>query len=80
MHERAYTGTIERESEPVVRLLNVEDTMSALGKVSKRYVYILIERGEIVSLMQGKRRMITLASIDAYIERQIAQASKSPAA
>ncbi len=76
MYERAYTSTIEREGETVVRLLDVKATMAALGGISKRYVYLLIERGEINGLMLGKRRMITLASIDAYVDRQLAEAGR----
>lgn len=70
-------GTITHERNDIVRLLDVPATMAALGGISKRYLYLLLERGELDGLMQGRRRMITLASIDAYIERQLAQAAKT---
>jgi excisionase family DNA binding protein len=44
------------------------------ARVGKDRLYELLNSGEIESYLDGRSRKVVLASVDAYIDRQIAQA------
>lgn len=57
------------------RLRTYPETMALLGGIRKNLLFNLIEAGEIVRVRIGRRSFIAQASIDAYVDRLIANAS-----
>lgn len=59
------------------RLFDLKTTAEVLGGITTRYVYMLLEAGELQSVKIGKRRLVTVASIDDYVAR-LAEQSPAP--
>jgi hypothetical protein len=70
--------TIIRIADPVIRVLNIDETRRALGGLSRTYVFQLLREGELESGIFGNRRMVTVTSIDAYVARQITTTRLTP--
>ena len=70
-----------RASQPVPKpapvvpslLLSVEQAAVALG-ISRRPLYPILMRGEIRSVLIGRRRLVPVAEIEAYIARLLESA------
>lgn len=75
MNESECGGTIALESHSRQRLLDMKSAAHVLGGITTRYLYVLLESGALEGVKQGRRRMITVASIDAYVDRLRAEAS-----
>ncbi len=48
---------------------SVDDAAHALG-VSRRHIYDLLEAGELSSFKSGRRRLIRLRALEAYIAKR----------
>ncbi len=55
--------------------VKTRDAWTMLG-CSNAHGYVLIKKGEIDSYLEGRIRKVTVASIQAYIERRLAAAKK----
>lgn len=51
------------------RLVDVQKAMTMLGGVGRSYLYELLARGEIEAVKVGRRRMVIVSSIDAFVDR-----------
>ena len=60
-------------------LVPVTRTCTKLGGVSRTMVYDLVKRGELVKVNIGRRGFITAKSLQAYVDRLSAAASKTDA-
>lgn len=67
MEEIAKTAVV-REAEPV--LLSVQDAARALG-VGRTEIFLMVKRGDIGSVRIGRRRLIPLAEINRFVEREM---------
>lgn len=76
MHEDQFAKPIEREEIGDTRLVSVERAQQMLGGITYRQVGLMLKRSELRGCKVGKRRMIELASIDEYIDKQLAEAQK----
>lgn len=56
----------EAANKPLLR--SIRDTSETLG-IGRTKTYELIGRGELATVQIGSRRLVTVASIDALIER-----------
>lgn len=59
--------THRRTVDPL--LYPVPDVAEALGKISNRHVYKLMDTGELESITIGRRRMVVAESMRAYVDR-----------
>lgn len=57
-------------------LLSIPATQKALGGIGERTVYQLIYDGEIEATKVGARRMVITESVDAYVQRLRARATR----
>lgn len=57
------------EVEVPIRLLSLDDAALSLGKITTRELRKRLDAGEIDGVYIGRRRLVPLAEIDAYIER-----------
>jgi len=55
------------------KLYSIDETRELLGGISRTTLYLLIQRGELVSVEIGRRRFISAAAISDFID-----ASTSP--
>jgi excisionase family DNA binding protein len=53
----------------VARLVDIRTAGKLLGGIGRSHVYELLGIGELESVKIGRRRMVLVDSIDAYIER-----------
>lgn len=67
-------GTVPEVGDERPRLLSVDKTAWTLGGLSYREVLRMIDRGQLESILVGRRRMVIVESIDRYIETQRASA------
>jgi hypothetical protein len=51
-----------------------EDVARKLGGLSRRYVYTLMDRGDLDTVPIGRRRMVPDTSLRAYVDRLHAEA------
>jgi excisionase family DNA binding protein len=69
-----------KKSQPTLEdgayVTTVSGAREKLGGKSRDLIYELIRNGELDSYLDGRRRLITTASIRAYVERKLA-ASKT---
>lgn len=56
------------ENEPL-RLVSVKRAADLLGEITPREVYNLFNDGELESVKLGRRRLVVVESIDAYVTR-----------
>jgi excisionase family DNA binding protein len=59
---------------PEPRITNMDGARTMLGR-SRDFIYELVRAGEIESFIDGKSRKFVIASIDAYIRRQVEKAT-----
>jgi hypothetical protein len=57
------------EVEVPIRLLSLDDAALSLGKITVRELRKRLDAGDIGDVYIGRRRMVPLDEIDAYIER-----------
>jgi excisionase family DNA binding protein len=55
--------------------LDIEDTGTYLGKIGRTKVFELIKAGEIRAVKLGRRTVIPVTELDAFIARQLADAA-----
>lgn len=63
--------------EEPARLLSIDDTARVLGGITTREVYKAIERGDLEATRLGRRRLVVVESIDAYVDR-LREATRTP--
>jgi hypothetical protein len=61
-------------TEPLLASVKVAQRM--LGDPSLSFIYNLLNTGELQSFLSGRRRLITIASINSYIERRLAESKE----
>lgn len=61
--------SIPLDVDAPARLVAIPTAQTMLGGVARSYVYELLARGELEAVSLGRRRMIVVSSIDAYIGR-----------
>lgn len=64
----SYKNEKQNEAAKKPLLLSISDTAADLG-IGRTKTYELIGRGELATVQIGSRRLITVASIEALIER-----------
>ena len=57
-------------------LLGIEDVQRALG-VKRSMVFSLLQRGDLVSTRIGRRRLVPVTALEAYVERLQAESGES---
>jgi Helix-turn-helix domain len=57
------------DTRPDARLADVPTTSTILGGVSRSELYEMFARGDLETVKIGRRRMVLVSSIDAYIDR-----------
>lgn len=50
-------------------LLNLDDVAAALGGLSRAHLYRLITSGQLHSVKCGRRRLVSVAALDAYVQQ-----------
>jgi hypothetical protein len=60
---------------PAPRVTGIDGVCLMLDR-GRDFVYGLVRAGEIESYLDGKARKFVIASVDAYIARQVAKSSK----
>lgn len=65
---------LERELEPVPRLLLTVDQAAEALAVGRDAVYDLMNAGELVSIRIGTRRLVSVEALRRFIERREADA------
>lgn len=64
------TATDNPESGARDRLLiDVDEARELLGGVARSYVYVLMTRGELPAIKLGRRRMIVMRDLVAFVEK-----------
>ncbi|MGH3427581.1 MAG: helix-turn-helix domain-containing protein [Mycobacteriales bacterium] len=66
--------TVPEVPDPARRAYTVEQACSVLA-LGRTVLFDLIRRREIVSVKVGRRRLILAASLDAYLDRLVAEQS-----
>lgn len=69
MHQSKVTDTPPQRSIPQRDAYPVPEVAELLGGVSPRYVWTLIDTGELPSFKTGGRRLVAREDLDAYIAR-----------
>jgi excisionase family DNA binding protein len=71
--------SINKKVQPTLEdgayVTTVNGAREKLGGKSRDLIYELIRTGELDSYLDGRRRLITTASIKAYVERKLAAAT-----
>lgn len=70
----------ESEVDEDARVVSIPKAQRLLGDVTYRQVGLMLKRGELQGCKVGRRRVVTLASINAYLDASLAQAEKNPEA
>jgi predicted DNA-binding transcriptional regulator AlpA len=68
---------VNKLSEPVNRLVSIQETRQTLGGLGRTHVYELIKRGELTRVHIGRRSFVTSASLASYLDRLEQQESAS---
>jgi excisionase family DNA binding protein len=63
-----------QQATPAKRAYNVADACSMLS-IKRTLLFELLRRREIASVKVGRRRLILAASLDAYLDRLVAEQS-----
>lgn len=50
-------------------LLNLDEVAASLGGLSRAHLYRLITSGQLTSVKCGRRRLVSVAALDAYVKR-----------
>jgi hypothetical protein len=69
----------DTEVDTDARVVSIPRAQRLLGDVTYRQVGLMLKRGELDGCKVGRRRVITLASINAYLDAQLAKAEKTKA-
>lgn len=67
----------EPEVDDDARVVSIPKAQRLLGDVTYRQVGLMLQRGELQGCKVGRRRVVTLASINAYLDARLAEAEKS---
>lgn len=70
----------EPEVDEDARVVSIPKAQRLLGDVTYRQVGLMLQRGELQGCKVGRRRVITLASINAYLDARLAEAEQNPEA
>jgi len=62
-------SSVVDDARPDRRLASIPGTTEILGGISRSRVYELLAAGELEAVKIGSRRLVVVASIDAYVER-----------
>lgn len=74
-HDRNIPADGETEEVEVpIRLLSLDDAAVSLGKITVRELRKRLDAGDLGCVYIGRRRLVPLAEIDAYIQRLAAEA------
>lgn len=79
MHEDVFPE-VPTSEEDDARIVGIPRAQALLGGITRREVTNMVRRGELQKVKIGRRSMIVRASIDARIDRAIAEASAAVAA
>lgn len=63
------------EVEVPIRLLSLDDAAVSLGKITVRELRKRLDAGDLGCVYIGRRRLVPLAEIDAYIQRLAAESA-----
>lgn len=63
------SGDDATDVEVPIRLLSLDDAAVSLGRITTRELRKRLDAGDIRCVYIGRRRLVPLAEIDAYIER-----------
>jgi hypothetical protein len=81
MHGDAFAKVTSHEDDSAdAPLVSVKRTQELLGGITRKEVENMNNRGEIESIKLGRRRMVIRKSIDALIQRKLAEARARRAA
>lgn len=62
------TGESSTEAAPRL-LLNLDEAAESLGGLSRAHLYRLITSGQLLSVKCGRRRLVAVAALEAYVRR-----------
>jgi excisionase family DNA binding protein len=60
-----------KNSKAISKLLYTPEDVAALLSISRTRVYALLGRGVLVSIKEGRARLVPFSEVEAYIQRRL---------